>query len=1124
MTDEELKEAILALVDAQTWEELKQVINIYRDILLTDSADRALTTLVEMSAAGGDSESSIRFEIQRTLLEYCRREGIEAAFANHIRPPEAVIKALEAFVNAGTWEESKEIVLNNPDEVFSYAFNQVFDDFFTQYEHDESMLRYLEEHRALLAHCRQESIEAAFADFSGPKKGIPHAVSDEVLTLVEDLLRLNDTNDMPKRVDMCRMALSLVNSELQPNLWAILQKELAFSLTMNPVGDRADNIEQAILHFQLALEVHTRELFADEWAIIQQNLGRAYNRRILGDRADNLEEAIRCYDRALEVHTRNNAPDQWAELQNGLGMVYGQRIHGERADNLEQAILHFQQALEVYSRFNFPIQWAKLQHNLGIAYGTRLRGDQADNLEQAIRCYQRAIEVRTKETSPEHWAQTQVALGNAYENRTRGEVSTNLERAIEHYRQALEVYTQKTFPIEWAATLTNMSSTYHQRRVGDRKENIERAIKWLQEALIVYSRNTFPERWANVQHALAEVYRDRISEERGDNLQQAIIHYRQALEVRTPEHFPSERQRTLIGLGSLYFEVLNWREALVIYTEAIKIGERLLATAYTEVGRKTEVSEIARVYAEAAYCFLQLEQPAEAFLYLERGKAHLLAEALELSEVIIARLPAAQQRNLLEARHLVRTLEAQMRLLEPSDQLNYTMLGKELKQARVDLNRLLEPILAQSPEFMPIPLNLPDILILIPENGALVAPLVTSQGSVAFILPHGVKTVTQSDVTPLEKLDLDILITLLMNPDRNAGYFSLYATQFYGGLLQEWMSTVESFTSQLWEILLGPIHIRLRELELAEGSPVMLLPHGMLGLLPLHAAWREVDGVKRTFLDEYTVSYAPSVYALNISRQRLDNKERQRNTLLSVVNPTAEPDLPYTILESEAIENMFAPSARRKLEGSQATLEAVIHEVPSSTYLHFACHGFCNWQNVMQSGLIMAEGIALTLSDVITMLDLSKARLVVLSACETGLIEVGKAIDEYIGLPAGFLQAGASAVLSTLWEVNDLSTALLMEEFYRRHLIENQGIAEALRGGQLWLRTLTRDELLTWVTAVTGATKAKIQADGKTTDSDWWLSNRLEAFREAQLEDYDPEECPFAHPFYWAAFIASGAV
>jgi CHAT domain-containing protein len=61
--------------------------------------------------------------------------------------------------------------------------------------------------------------------------------------------------------------------------------------------------------------------------------------------------------------------------------------------------------------------------------------------------------------------------------------------------------------------------------------------------------------------------------------------------------------------------------------------------------------------------------------------------------------------------------------------------------------------------------------------------------------------------------------------------------------------------------------------------------------------------------------------------------------------------------------------------------------------------------------------------------DFKKCRLVVLSACETGLIDFTNESDEYIGLPSGFLYAGSSSVVSSLWTVDDMSTAYLMIKF-----------------------------------------------------------------------------------------------
>lgn len=94
--------------------------------------------------------------------------------------------------------------------------------------------------------------------------------------------------------------------------------------------------------------------------------------------------------------------------------------------------------------------------------------------------------------------------------------------------------------------------------------------------------------------------------------------------------------------------------------------------------------------------------------------------------------------------------------------------------------------------------------------------------------------------------------------------------------------------------------------------------------------------------------------------------------------------------------------------------------------MHFCCHGNYNWQDPTESGLLLTDGpltlAALQRDEV----DLSSARLVILSACETGITDIFQgSAEEYMGIPAGFLITGVPCVISSLWAVPDLSTALL---------------------------------------------------------------------------------------------------
>ena len=124
--------------------------------------------------------------------------------------------------------------------------------------------------------------------------------------------------------------------------------------------------------------------------------------------------------------------------------------------------------------------------------------------------------------------------------------------------------------------------------------------------------------------------------------------------------------------------------------------------------------------------------------------------------------------------------------------------------------------------------------------------------------------------------------------------------------------------------------------------------------------------------------------------------------------------------------------------------------------LHFATHTLLDNKHPELSGLVLSmvdenggpvKGF-LELEDIYN-LDLA-ANLVVLSGCETAL---GKEVDgeSLVGLTHGFMYAGASSVLASLWKVDDYATSKLMKGFYEA--MEGHGLrpAAALRQAQLSL-------------------------------------------------------------------------
>ncbi|NEQ57889.1 MAG: CHAT domain-containing protein [Moorea sp. SIO4A1] len=930
-----------------------------------------------------------------------------------------------------------------------------------------------------------------------------------------DRIKGEKAQNIEEAIACYQQALRVYTRDAFPIEWATTQNNIGAAYGNRIKGEKAQNIEEAIACYQQALRVYTFEAFSYDWARTQNNLGIAYGDRIEGEKAQNIEEAIACYKQALRVYTFESFPIEWATTQNNLGIAYIDRIKGEKAQNIEEAIACYKQALRVYTFEAFPYDWARTQNNIGNAYGDQIKREKAQNIEEAIACYQQALRVYTFEAFPIEWARTQNNIGIAYGDRIEGEKPQNIEEAIACLQKALRVYTFEAFPIEWASTQNNIGNAYRDRIEGEKVQKIEDAIACLQQALRVYTFEAFPIEWASTQNNIGNAYRDRIEGEKAQNIEDAIACLQQALRVFTFEAFPQKYLDTNNNLGFAYQDAQNFPEAYKAFDAAIKTVEFLRDEINSGSGVEEDKTKLAeqynRSYRGIVETCLKSNKSTEAIEYVERSKTQNLVEKI-ISGDLKTIFPVDVVTKLEQYRDEIAAGQYQ---IQQGKAENPTVLAQRLQQLRQQRNDLQDQYLPIGSSFNFDKFHNKNL----DDHTAIVQFYITRNKLLTFIFTRQTE---QPIVWQSESQDFEELLNWANR------YWRDYNTKKY-----DWQNDLSNRLHSLAEIIsIDDIIEQIPE----RCDRLILIPHQFLHLFPLHALpinSKQGEATSKILMNRFPagVSYAPSCQLLQLAQTR---KRFDFTHMFAVQNPTG--DLSYANIEVEVIKNYFNAADTDVLVENAAT-KAAIDSKPLNTFhcVHFSCHGYFNYEEPGKSALILADArlspapaelnpeqyLPLDDNEVIDLdkcltLDaifalkleqkLEQCGLVTLSACETGLIDYTKISDEYIGLPSGFLVAGSPAVVSSLWTVNQVSTALLMIKFYQ-NLLKPMSLAVALNQAQLWLRDATVEELLDWAEQLTQELE---------------LANNFKEEVEEYFDLFDNEETPFDSPFHWAAYCAIG--
>jgi CHAT domain-containing protein len=249
---------------------------------------------------------------------------------------------------------------------------------------------------------------------------------------------------------------------------------------------------------------------------------------------------------------------------------------------------------------------------------------------------------------------------------------------------------------------------------------------------------------------------------------------------------------------------------------------------------------------------------------------------------------------------------------------------------------------------------------------------------------------------------------------------------------------------RLYEAVVQPVRAWL-----PDGTTAIVVPDG-----PLHAVNLEtlpVPGRSRHYLiDDLAVEIAPSLLALGGTASPIN---LQSLLLVGAAQPREPefPALPSAALEMSDVATHFPAAAVIELQGAAATPQAVLAAAARRFgAIHFTAHAVAQPDSPLDSAIVLSgpdDGYKLYARDIA---DLRlQTDLVTVSACRSAG-EGALSGEGLVGFAWAFLRAGSRRVVAGLWDVDDRSTAALMDMFYAR-LAAGQPPVASLRAAKLSL-------------------------------------------------------------------------
>lgn len=467
-------------------------------------------------------------------------------------------------------------------------------------------------------------------------------------------------------------------------------------------------------------------------------------------------------------------------------------------------------------------------------------------------------------------------------------------------------------------------------------------------------------------------------------------------------------QITLNSLGKLFRDRGDAKKAESYFKKAIKIIENLRAPLAAEEFRMAFLSDKLAPFENLAKIYLGQNKLEKAFLMIERSRARVLAETLggEFPAELSGKISAKLTNRLGNLREELNWFYSRLNRAEEQTEIGDLQAEAKNREKQIaDVMRKIESTKPHGTKTENLSGNL-DFKKLQNTLGAkkAIVEFISFDGAFSAFVITGKKIEFAGDLARESEI-----VSLLEGLQ-----FQFGALRYGAGNLKtfenELKKRTDSYLQKLYEKLFAPVE------KLTENCDLVIVPTSSLHYIPFPALF---DGEKY-LVETREISSVPSATIWNYLQNKV---ERKPETALFI--GYADERIPLVNNEIKTLRKIFRKS--KTFTGENAKISAFTENAGNFDILHLACHGQFRPENPMFSSLHLADGW-ITVRDICS--QKLNADLVTLSACETGMNKIF-AGDEILGLARGFLSAGASSLVLSLWTVSDEVTTRLMKNFYK---------------------------------------------------------------------------------------------